>query len=206
MDFEIQRSLLNAVLRVISVQRAYETRKEYPLTPLSIPMICHSMAQRSSATLICGLRALANAEGEGSQVASTFNDLIEDSQEHLFEPLTGEEETGYFDGILNHLVAQGSGYGGFDPYSLALTNGRTMEDYLSDYLLAANRKFFNLEEAFLCLANFYQAGYESSHYTDFKAYQASVIALHEVIPDEKFSEQIKSRITQYIDIIDSDTD
>lgn len=206
MDIEIQRSLLDAILRVISVQRAYESRKEYLITPLNIPMLCHSMTQRCSATLVCGLRALANSEGENSQVATVFTSMVEETQEHLAEPLTAEEEGAYFDGILNHLIAEGSGFGTIDPCNLALTNGRTMPDHLSDFLLAASRKFFNLEEAFIALANFYHCGYESSHYSDFKAYQASVIALHEVIPDEKFSQQLKTRISRYIESIDADND
>lgn len=204
MDIEIQRSLLDAILRVVAVQRAYESRKEHLTTPLNIPMLGHSMKQRCSAKLVCGLRALANSEGENSQVATVFTNMIEDTQEHLVEPLSGEEEGTYFDGILNHLIAEGSGYGTIDPYNLALTSGRTMEDHLADFLLAANRKFFNQEEAFLALASFYHFGYESSHYSDFKAYQASVIALHEVIPDEKCSANLKRRITRYIESIDSD--
>ena len=206
MDFEIQRNLLDAVLRVASVQRAYESRKDYPTTPINIPMLCHSMKQRCSATLVCGLRAMANSDGENSQVASVFTNMVHDTQEHLAEPMSAEEESSYFDGIMNHLIAEGSGYSLLDPYHLALTSGRTMTDYLSDFLLAANRKFFNMEEAFLALANFYHCGYESAHYSDFKAYQASVIALHEVIPDSKFSSQLKSRITKYIDSVDSDND
>lgn len=206
MDIEIQRSLLDSILRVIAVQRAYESRKEHPTTPLNIPMLGHSMKQRCSAKLVCGLRALANADGESSQVATVLSSMVQETQEHLAEPLRANEEITYFDGILNHLIAEGSGYGSVDPYNLALTSGRTMEDHLSDFLLAANRKFFNQEEAFLALASFYHFGYESSHYSDFRAYQASVIALHDIIPDEKFARHLKTRITKYIEDVDSDND
>lgn len=207
MDFEIQRQrgLMDAVLRIIAVNRGYESRKDYLSTPLNTPMLCQTMIQRASATLICGMRALVNAEGEQAQITSLMKTLLEDTQDNLFEPLQEDEEK-CFDGILNHLIAEGSGVQSFDPCALALTNGRTMEDYLSDYLLSANRKFFNQEEAFLALANFYHNGYESSHYSDFKAYQSSVIDLSDVIPDQKFSTQIKNRITQYIDNVESDSD
>lgn len=198
MDYQIQRSLLNAFLRVISVQRAYDTRKEYLNTPLIIPTLCQSMIQRSSATLICGLRAFANIEGESTKVVTLFNTMMDDTQEHLFEPLHDEERHRFFEDILNEMVIDGIGYGNIDPYRLALTSGRVTEDFLADFLAACNRKFFDQEEAFLNLMLYYQSGYDSNNFMDYTSYQNSVVNLYDVIPDENFSQQFKEKVLQYM--------
>lgn len=198
MDYEIQRGLLNAFLRVISVHRAYESRKEYVNTPLIIPTLCQSMIQRSSASLVCGLRAFANIEGENARIMTLFNSMLDDTQEHLFEPLHDHEQKSFFEGILNEIIVEGIGYGHVDPYRLALTSGRVTEDYLADYLMVCNRKFFDQEEAFLNLMMYYQSGYDSNNFMDYSSYQNSVVNLYDVIPDEKFSQQFKERILQYI--------
>lgn len=198
MDYQIQRGLLNAFLRVISVNRAYDARKEYVNTPLIIPTLCQSMIQRSSSTLICGLRAFANAEGEGAKIITLFNEMVDDTQEHLFDPLHEDERTRFFEDILNEIAIGGMGQGHVDPYRMALTSGRVAEDYLADFLSACHRKFFDQEEAFLNLMLYHQAGYDSNHFMDYTNYQNSVINLYDVIPDENFSEQFKNRLLQYL--------
>lgn len=198
MDSELQRGLTNATLRVIAVNRAYHARKEYANTPLIIPALCEEMTQRASAVLVCGLRAMVHQDTENNGIVTMFNNIIEDTHEHLFEPLTSEEQSLFFEGIFNQLIADLDGNQAIDVYRLALVSGRSASDYLANFLTAANKKFFDQEEAFLNLMQFYQLGYDSSHYLDYNSYQTSVANLYDVIPDAKFSDQLKERVKGYM--------